>query len=1194
MSRLAVSALGCLICILSASAALAVPDQYPGDASIYGVQAPLQPNVLIFIDNSGSMADIIPGGNYAADTAYPVVNHCTDSSGHTGQPCSANTVYSVSTSTDAYGNVTLTGDSFINVSYTNVVTSCRSHNPENLLATTGQYSGRALITNGTACGSSTNGNGVYYTGNFINYLYAPSTEDLPKYIIAQNVISSLISSSNNVKFGLMTFYYPSGSTPKGATFLSVAPSWTTSNYVTNVQKMGSAFPAGTTGHTNRDALLNAVQTLAPNGSTALSEALYEIGQYFNSAKPAYGATIGTSNGFYSPSPIDAPCQNNYVIFVTDGASNSDANSSVAGLTNNLSNICPTSPCPSNTPFGTGNADCCPVNDVNGGNNGLDSALADVARYLNTGTNNIITYTVGFGLEGASASAVNLLAQAADSTHGKGQSFLATSQSSLNLAFSQIMANIYSINTSFVAPVVPVSPQNRTFGGSRVYMGFFKPNNNTYWNGNLKKYGIDTSNNIVDVNNTSSTPSYATWVDINPANGIDDLTGVALPTGAVNGSFKSAAQSFWSTSADAGNVTKGGAGALLQSTAAATRTIYTATTTGSVTSIVPFNTTNVTPAMLGFAAGDTTDQTNLINFIYGQDAYNVGGTGATTANRSWIMGDVVHSRPLAINYTSFAFTTANEASCSVNKALIFVGSNDGMLHAIRDCDGSEAWAFIPPDLLPNLQNINSVQHSYYVDSTPVAYVYNKLNDGNINAANGDKVVMLFGERRGGGSAYAPTTGFYYALNVTNPTSPTFLWTISNTAPAGVFSELAETWSEPKIVKMNISGIDNIVAVFGAGYDNPNEDERYGPTQNFTGTATNGTAALNTGAGLLTSTDATSGTPPYSGAPKGRGIYAVQLATLNGSGVPTITTSATKTWGYTSATYSFASQITAVSTKNNGYTDRIYVGDTGGNLWRFDVGATSTASWTGTKIFSSGSGRKIFYAPSVVAEVGYLMVFFGTGDREHPLNTAVTDRMYAIKDPYPTGLSSTLTESNLTDVTTDALQTTTVTGDASVTNSVPYLLNQLTASSGWFIQLNRSDSSNNPILGEKVLASPLVFNKVAYFNTYAPTSSTATSCTANLGTAYQYALNYKTGESVLNFDATNDSNPVANNTRAKNAAGQVIVRSDRVQTIGTGIPSGVVVFIDPNGKLKSLTGVGGAIASGLMPPGGAILPLYWRQK
>jgi type IV pilus assembly protein PilY1 len=1166
--------------------AQATPDQYPGDSSIYGVQAPLQPNVLIFIDNSGSMADVIPGADYDNTVTYPAANVCQTGAG-SNQPCSADTVYAVTTTTDSYGNVSLTGDTVVNSSTGNIVTSCRSLNPRSLLQSTGQYNGRTLTNSGTVCGST--GSALYYTGNYINYLYAPATDNVPKYIIAQNVIKNLLASTNSVKFGLMTFYYPSYSTPKGATLLSVAPSWTSTRYVTSIQKMGASFPPGVTGHTNRDALINAVSTLSPTGSTALGDALFEIGQYFNSAKPAFGATIGVSGGLYSPSPIDAPCQNNYVIFVTDGASNSDVNSTVSGLSSNLSTICPTSPCPSSTPFDARNADCCPVNDISGGTNGLNNSLADVARALNNGPQNIVSYTVGFGLAGADLSAVDLLNKAADSTHGKGQAFLASNQASLSLAFSQIMSNIYSVNTSFVAPVVPVSPQNRTFGGSRVYMGFFKPNNNTYWNGNLKKYSIDADNNITDLNG-----NYATWVDISPVDQVDDLTGATLPSGSVNGSFKSTAQSFWSTLADAGNVTKGGFGQVLQG--AASRNIYT-TIPGSSTLIALNSTTggvnNITPAMLGVA--DSTAASSLINFMYGQDAYNESGTGNLTANRSWTMGDVLHSRPLVINYSSYAFSAANEANCTTNKALIFVGSNDGMLHAIKDCDGTEAWAFVPPDMLPNLQTLTGVQHSYFVDSTVVAYLYNKANDGNINTANGDKLILLFGERRGGGTATAPTGGAYYALDATNPGAPTLLWTLSS-ATSG-FTELAESWSEPKIVKMNIGGVDKIVAFFGAGYDNPNEDGRFGATQNFTGSGA-GAAPSNTGQGNLTSTSG-SGTAPYAVNPKGRGVFAIEVATLDGAGVPTIASSPNKIWSYTSTGYSIPSQITAISTRNNGYTDRLYVGDTGGNIWRFDVGNSSTSSWSANKIFSSNpgsggsgdTGRKFFYPPSVVMESGYAMLFFGSGDREHPLNTAVTDRIYALKDPVPTGSTTAAGESDLVDVTTDQLQTTTITGDKTVSGSIANLLDTLNSQKGWYIQLNASGANS----GEKVLAPPMIFNKVAYFNSYAPNSSTSSnSCTANLGTAYQYALNYKTGEAVLNFNTSNDTTIIANNTRYKNAAGQVLVRSDRVQNIGSGIPSGLVVFIDANGKLKSLTGIGGAIAGGIMPPGGASIPLYWRQK
>jgi len=194
------------------------------------------------------------------------------------------------------------------------------------------------------------------------------------------------------------------------------------------------------------------------------------------------------------------------------------------------------------------------------------------------------------------------------------------------------------------------------------------------------------------------------------------------------------------------------------------------------------------------------------------------------------------------------------------------------------------------------------------------------------------------------------------------------------------------------------------------------------------------------------------------------------------------------------------------------------------------------------------------------------------------------MYALKDPGT--ITSTKTESDLLDVTSDALQTTTI---ASGTGSVADLLSQLTASTkfGWYIKLDQNS-------GEKVLAPPTVFNKVAYFTTYAPGASSTDPCVAgNLGTSRLYALNYQTGEAVLNYDKTNDTGS-APNKRASYAGGGILSRSDRVKTTGSGIPSGVVVLITPGGQTKLLTGVGGAIAGETPPPGGSIVPLYWRQK
>jgi type IV pilus assembly protein PilY1 len=122
-------------------------------------------------------------------------------------------------------------------------------------------------------------------------------------------------------------------------------------------------------------------------------------------------------------------------------------------------------------------------------------------------------------------------------------------------------------------------------------------------------------------------------------------------------------------------------------------------------------------------------------------------------------------------------------------------------------------------------------------------------------------------------------------------------------------------------------------------------------------------------------------------------------------------------------SIPSDVARVDVDGNGRIDRLYVGDMGGRIWRFDIGDPDPTKWTGKIVFKCNPGsndrRKIFYPPEVSLEVGnYEMVFFGTGDREHPKGTNILNRLYAIKDKNP---STPQNESDLVNVTSTLLQT-----------------------------------------------------------------------------------------------------------------------------------------------------------------------------
>jgi type IV pilus assembly protein PilY1 len=737
------------------------------------------------------------------------------------------------------------------------------------------------------------------------------------------------------------------------------------------------------------------------------------------------------------------------------------------------------------------------------------------------------------------------------------------------------------------------------------MGFFKPINMTYWAGNLKKYAIDGNNNLRDMN-----VNLANYTDLD-GDGIDDNDSTPLPPGAINGTFRPNSRSFWSAGADAGEVDDGGVGEVLLYRTT-TRNLYTyvsSTSTNLADTSNALSTTNSLITAATLSVGSDADKDKLINFLSGLDPYDENTNGITDEKRAWIFNDILHSKPLVVNYAAYDFTTTNEADCSVNKTKIFIGDNDGMLHAFNDCDGSEAWAFAPPEVLHNLQYIPGSTHTYFVDSSASVYIYDKNHNGTIetDVSNNDKVILIVGLRRGGGSNTVPTTGMYYALDVSDPANPQYLWKLSNTvSPSGVdtdYEELGESWSEPKIGKMKVGTSDKIVAFIGGGYDNLNEDSRYGNTQTFTGTGT--VTMTESGGGTITST----GTAAPNN-PKGRAIYVVEIATLDTTGVPSFVNSGWKVWGYTdntNMTFSIPSEMLALDTNFDGYVDRLYVGDTGGNMWRVDMSSTSTGAWAVNRIFSADpgadatNGRKMFYKTSAIIEqlmvgsqiVPQVTVYFGTGDREHPLNTAIVDRFYSVIDKQQT-TANNIREGNLMDMTLDQLQTTTI---QSGTGSVADILSRLNATTnyGWYIKLDEN-------AGEKVLAPPVVLNGVVYFTTFAPGASVVTDpCQpGNLGAGRMYAVDYKTGEAVLNYDRTNDGqyatlhNASTGNARATAVTGQVLQRSDRKQTIGSSIPSGVVLVVSASGETALFVGSGGAMPKQKPKKGGAIVQEYWRQR
>jgi type IV pilus assembly protein PilY1 len=158
----------------------------------------------------------------------------------------------------------------------------------------------------------------------------------------------------------------------------------------------------------------------------------------------------------------------------------------------------------------------------------------------------------------------------------------------------------------------------------------------------------------------------------------------------------------------------------------------------------------------------------------------------------------------------------------------------------------------------------------------------------------------------------------------------------------------------------------------------------------------------------------------------------------------------------------------------------------------------------------------------------------------------------------------------------------------------------------VNFKNADGSN----GEKVVGSAVLFDQVVNIPTFQANGSVVVNpCLADVGSGRIYAVNYKTGEAVFNYQTGNDNESKANNSRAD--GGAVVIRrstgcgagdggagcnDDRVKTVGSGIPSEVVIIIPEtigSCDAMALAGVGGGVSTLSTQCGGTNQRIYWRE-
>jgi type IV pilus assembly protein PilY1 len=641
----------------------------------------------------------------------------------------------------------------------------------------------------------------------------------------------------------------------------------------------------------------------------------------------------------------------------------------------------------------------------------------------------------------------------------GYAFMAANVSQLKKAIETITKNIHE--KSYYSNT-PVSLTNRVADKDIVYLSSFIPSNTPFWKGNIKAYQLN-EDGLLPVDK-----------DGNPLN----------------------ARLIWDASENLKHISPDA------------RKIYT-NVDGELKSFSYANLTNEDLDV--FLSSDKQD---LINHIRGFDAFDLDQDGDKTETREWKLGDIFHSNVVIVGEPSpffedqgFSGTHEFYQAKKDRMKVIITGANDGMLHAFDVANGHEQWAFIPNSLLKNLKFMVSA-HTFYVDSSPKVadvWFYSSLKD-TTKSDDEWKTILICGLRKGGKA--------YFALDITNTSTPQYLWEFPKPTDSATLSKMGQSWSEPAIgrVKIEAGGelYERWVAFIGGGFDY---------TDNM-----------------------------------GKSFYIIDIK--SGEVIKEFSE-------IEGMNYSLAAPPTAVDTNSDGYVDKIYIGDLGGQMWVFDLSFNeknkkSNSQWTGKRLFiapnSDTERHRIYYQPVVAFDrFGAPWIYFGTGDGEHPhdlLNPA--ERFYAVKDSgrgnYPRK------EMDLLDVTSS---------------------NEFTPTSkdGWFLELEKSKQKS-----EKVLAKPAVFNKLVYFTTYTYTA-TENPCSI-VGEGKLYIVEYLSGAGAFEVDDLSDlqGNP-----------------SQRSKKIGEGVPSSPVIKANLKGRASMTIGTtkDPIFSSQIFSPSKPKEIIYWRE-
>ncbi|WP_199930393.1 pilus assembly protein [Sedimenticola thiotaurini] len=337
----------------------------------------------------------------------------------------------------------------------------------------------------------------------------------------------------------------------------------------------------------------------------------------------------------------------------------------------------------------------------------------------------------------------------------------------------------------------------------------------------------------------------------------------------------------------------------------------------------------------------------LDFLRGDDT-NIAANGGGFRNRTSKLGDIIYSNPTYVGAPSRYYQSSSsflEASSyptfktaySGRDEMVYVGANDGMLHAFDAISGDEKFAFIPSEVFSNLWRLSLTDYSHtnYVDG-PIA-------EGDVFYNNDWHTVLVGGLGLGG-------QGFY-ALDITDPSSFSeanaanmVLWEFTDADDP----DLGNSFGKPAIVRLNDG---SWAAVFGNGFNNTEGNDG---NVSATGNAVVFIVDIATG-NVIKKLDTNTGkSNDPTGNSRPNGIVDVRPVDLDGDSI----------------------------------TDRLYAGDLFGNMWVWDLSSSNKSQWAAaygngvplfTAVNDSGDAQPITTAPQVdLHPLGMgVMVYFGTG-------------------------------------------------------------------------------------------------------------------------------------------------------------------------------------------------------------------------